>query len=96
MAIGTSIGQVKLYDTRTGEGLRLLDDRAAKLADNKTPENLKSLARAMGSVVSLAFSPDGSRLAVSGDSFGDFARVFQKSQRLDERSTGLAGSRYGT
>ena len=44
VAVGTSIGQVKLYDTHTGEGLRLLDDRVGKLADIKTPESLKSVA----------------------------------------------------
>ncbi len=88
VAVGTSIGQVKLYDARTGALLRLLDDRAAKLADTKTPENWKSLERAMGSIASLTFSPDGRQLATCGGSFGDFSRVFDKSERLDERSTG--------
>ena len=88
VAVGTSIGQVKIYDARTGALLRLLEDRAAKLADKETPENWKSLARAMGSIASLEFSPDGSMLATCGGSFGDFARVFRASERLDERSTG--------
>ena len=88
VAVGTSIGQVKIYDARAGALLRLLEDRAAKLADKETPENWKSLARAMGSIASLEFSPDGSMLATCGGSFGDFARVFRASERLDERSTG--------
>ena len=88
IAVGTSIGQVKLYDAHTGALLRLLDDQAAKLADKKTPENWKSLERAMGSIASLAFSPDGHQLATCGDSFSDFSRVFETSDRLDERTTG--------
>jgi WD40 repeat protein len=88
VAVGTSIGQVKIYDARTGALLRLLDERAGKLADKETPENWKSLARAMGSIASLAFSADGSELVTCGGSFGDYARVFGTSQRLDERSTG--------
>ena len=88
VAVGTSIGQVKLYDARTGALLRLLDDQAAKLADSKTPGNWKSLERAMGSVASLAFSADGHQLVTCGGSFGDFSRVFDKSERLDERTTG--------
>ncbi len=88
MAVGTSIGQVKLYDARTGSLLRLLDDQAAKLADKRTPENWQPLERAMGNVTSLAFSADGSQLATCGGSFGDFSRVFEKSALLDERTTG--------
>jgi WD40 repeat protein len=88
VAVGTSIGQVKLYDARTGEVLRSLDDEAEKLADEKTPANWKSLRRALGSVLSLAFSPDGSLLATCGKSYGDYSRVFEKAQRLDELSTG--------
>ena len=88
VAVGTSIGQVKLFHARTGELVRSLDDEAAKLADKKTPENWKSLRRAMGSVASLAFSPDGSLLAMCGGSFGDYSRVFDSVERLDEFSTG--------
>ncbi len=66
----------------------MLDDHAAKLADKETPENWKGLVRAMGSVASLAFSLDGSMIATCGGSFGDFARVFGTSQRLDEQCTG--------
>ncbi len=87
-AVGTSIGQVKLFDARTGELVRSLDDERAKLADEKTPENWKSLRRAMGSARSLAFSPDGSLLATCGGSFADFARVFDAVERLGELGTG--------
>ena len=80
VAVGTSIGQVKLYDARTGGLLRLLDDHAGKLADKETPENWTVLERAMGSVASLEFSPDGSMLATCGGSFGDFSRVFLELQ----------------
>jgi beta-lactamase regulating signal transducer with metallopeptidase domain/WD40 repeat protein len=88
LAVGTSIGQVKLFDVRTGQLVRLLDDEQAKLADQKTPENWQSLGRAMGSVTSLAFSPDGSLLAVSGDSFADFSGRFDGLERLGFRATG--------
>jgi len=73
VAVGTGIGQVKLFNTRTGELVRSLDDAQGKLTEKKTPQKLKSLRRAMGSVASLAFSPDGSLLAVCGDSFDEFA-----------------------
>ena len=61
---------------QTGELMRSLDDEKAKLADKETPENWKSLRRAIGSVGSLAFSPDGLMLAMCGGSFADFLRAF--------------------
>ncbi len=88
VAVGTTIGQVKLFDPRTGELVRSLDDERAKLADKETPENWKSLHRAMGSARSLAFSPDGKLLATCGDSFGDLSRVFSGVDRLGERGSG--------
>ena len=52
VAVGTSVGQVKLFNARTnlvaGVLVRSLDDEPAKLADKQTPEKLKSLRRAMG------------------------------------------------
>ena len=88
VAVGTSIGQLKLFDVRTGELLRALDDEQAKLADKETPEDWKPLRRAMGSVRSLAFSPDGSRLAMCGGSFADFAERFDAVERMGFRAPG--------
>jgi len=88
VAVGTSIGQVKLFDARTGELLRSLDDEEAKLADAETPAEWKTLRRAMGSVASLAFSPDGSSLAACGGAFADFAEGFSRVSRMGFRRTG--------
>ena len=99
LAVGTSIGQVKLFNTRTGldsssvrtgDLVRSLDDKKAKLADKRTPKNWQSPRRAMGRVASLAFSPDGSLLAVCGDSFGDFSIRFDPvaSRRANVKTTG--------
>lgn len=87
VAVGTNVGQVKLFDGRTGKLIRSLDDTPAKQADKQTPDNWKSLQRAMGSVASLAFSPDGSRLAMCGTSFGDYSRAFPPGNQ-DELTTG--------
>jgi WD40 repeat protein len=86
VAVGTSIGQVKLFNPRTGELVRSLDDEKAKLADRKTPENWKLPRRAMGSVASLQFSPDGSLLAMCGGSFDDFSSVFSDIRQSREAS----------
>ena len=88
VAVGTSIGQLKLYSAQTGELLRSLDDEATRLADKETPQNWKSFKRALGSVASLAFSADGSMLAVCGGSFADFSERFGGVQRMGVRSTG--------
>lgn len=88
VAVGTDIGQVKLYGAWTGELVRSLDDEKAKLADKETPESWQSLRRAMGSVASLAFSPDGSLLATCGGSFADFSERFGGVLRLGFRTTG--------
>jgi WD40 repeat protein len=88
VAVGTSIGQIKVFNVQTGELLCSLDDEAAKLVDEETPPNWKTLRRAMGSVASLEFSPDGALLAACGRSFADFAPVFDGMGRLGELATG--------
>lgn len=75
LAVGTIVGQVKLFNPRTGELVRALDDEPDRRAGGKIPENLKSLSRALGSVASLAFSPDGSLLAMCGRSLRDVSLV---------------------
>lgn len=88
LAVGTGLGQVKLFNSRTGELVLSLDDEQAKLAEKETPEKLKSLKRAMGGVGSLAFSPDGRLLAMSGSSFEDVARNWGGQRRLGRLATG--------
>lgn len=90
LAVGNGLGQLKLFNVRTGELIRSFNDDRSKLAETENPEKLKSLARGMGSVGSLAFSPDGSLLATCGRSFADFSRFVDPAERggLGERSTG--------
>ncbi|MFN0018965.1 MAG: protein kinase domain-containing protein [Pirellulaceae bacterium] len=88
LVVGTGLGQVKLFNPKTGELVRSLDDELAKLAEKKTPESLKSLRRAMGGVGSLAFSPEGSLLVTSGSSFEDVARNWGGVRRLGRLVTG--------
>ncbi len=89
LAVGTNVGQVKLFDVKTRELIRQFDDEAARLADKNTPESWKSLKRALGNVSSLAFSPDGLLLATSGGSFGDFSSAsFGSNTRLPRAATG--------
>jgi serine/threonine-protein kinase len=88
LAVGTSIGQVKLFDATTGELVQSLDDEQARLADKVIPDNWKPIRRAMGSVASLAFSPDGTLLAVCGSSFGDYSDIFDGVDGLGRLSTG--------
>jgi WD40 repeat protein len=81
LAIGTSIGQVKLFDLASGELIRAFDHEQEKLGDGETPKTLKSLPRAIGSVASLAFSPDGALLAVCGQTFAEFGDRFDRIER---------------
>ncbi|WP_425617748.1 protein kinase [Anatilimnocola sp. NA78] len=66
LAVGTTQGQVKLFDAVTGELIRSFDDVDGKGDATDTPELLRPFARALGSVKSLAFSPDGEQLVVAG------------------------------
>ena len=88
IAVGTSIGQIHVFHARTGELIRTLDDEAARLADEEIPEGWKPIPRAMGSVTSLEFSPDGSLLAACGTSFAEFAGTFSDVSRLTLATTG--------
>jgi WD40 repeat protein len=82
LAVGNSIGQIKLFGSRTGELIRTVDDKSPRLAIGETPENWKTIERAMGSVKSLAFSPDGQMLAACGESFADFVPQFTGVDRM--------------
>jgi|GEM_PF-752949 len=93
LAVSSGLGQVKLFQARTGELIRSLNDDKAKRADKATPEKFKSLARAMGSVRSLAFSPDGALLAMAGTSFEEDGRRWGAIERggRGERSSTSPG-----
>ncbi len=86
LAIGTRMGQVKLFDPRTGELQQTLFDGPGQAADDKTPENLKPFKRALGTVNSLAFSPDGTLLVSCGGSFEAFPLVPEEAERSLGRS----------
>lgn len=87
LAIGTSVGQLKLYDVETGKRLKSLDDEQGRLADDKTPDSWKQLPRALGRVESIAFSADGQRLAVCGESFADWTESLDRVSRRGIRGT---------
>ncbi|MCY2968008.1 MAG: hypothetical protein NT069_30995, partial [Planctomycetota bacterium] len=88
IAVGTNVGFVKLFDATSGALLRSFDDLAGIEQDDGTPPAWKPLKRAMGRVVSLAFSPDGKTLATCGLSFEDFSDRFDGVQRLGRRGGG--------
>jgi beta-lactamase regulating signal transducer with metallopeptidase domain/DNA-binding beta-propeller fold protein YncE len=81
LAVGTSVGQLKLFDVRTGKEVNRFDDREGRLADNKTPDFWKQLPRVLGQVKALAFSPDGKRIAVCGESFADWTDTLDRIER---------------
>jgi WD40 repeat protein len=89
LAVGSNLGQVNLYNVNTGELIRALDDEQERLTDNTTPEKLRVvLKRAMGSVSSLAFSPDGRLVAVSGRSMSEAMLVPEVVERSRRAGTG--------
>jgi uncharacterized protein (TIGR03067 family) len=88
LAVGTGMGQVKLFNARTGEFILSLHDSPPEFPEKKGLEKLKSLRRAMGGVGGLAFSPDGSLLVTSGSSFEDVARNWGGERRLGRLVTG--------
>ncbi|HEY2882533.1 MAG TPA: hypothetical protein VGJ15_08870 [Pirellulales bacterium] len=86
LAVGNSIGQIKLFDSQSGKLTQTIDDKAARQALKESPADWKSIERAMGSIKSLAFSPDGAKLAACGESFDDFIPRFTGITR-----TGITG-----
>ena len=88
VAVGTSIGQVKLFDASNGSLHSTFDDEAPRVADKETPDNWKPLVRGMGSVSSLAISHDCAQLVVCGQSFEDFSDVFDGIRSLGRTGTG--------
>ena len=82
LAVGTSIGQVRLINARTGMLIQELDDRKERAANPVKQEKLQGFARAVGSVRSLAFSPDGKRLAVCGPSIAESPLVVSDTRDL--------------
>ncbi len=59
LAVGTGIGQIKLYDAKDGKFLSSLDDSQGKAADARTPENWKASPRAWEAWRRSRFRPTG-------------------------------------
>ena len=87
IAVGTNVGQVKLFELNSGELVHTLDDETSRLADEKTPDSWDGLKRALGNVKAIAFSPDGEQLATIGGSFADFSERFDRVERMGFRGT---------
>jgi WD40 repeat protein len=82
LAVGTSIGQVRIVNARTGIFIHELDDRKERAGKPETLPKLQGFARAIGSVHSLAFSPDGTRIAVCGPSIAETPLVVSETREL--------------
>jgi WD40 repeat protein len=91
LAVSTGLGQVKLFNARSGELIRSLDDEKARLAEAKSPEKFKTFPRAMGAVRSLAFSPEGNLLAIAGASFDETSWDLIERGGLGKRSSSGPG-----
>lgn len=87
LAVGTSVGQLLMFNAETGTLLRSLDDQQERLADENVPDFWKQLPRVMGGVKSIAFSPDGKLIAVCGESFADWRETLSRVSRLGLRGT---------
>jgi WD40 repeat protein len=88
VAVGTSIGQIKLFNTKTGALVLSLNDEKERPDDKTVNEELRSLQRAMGGVKMVRFSPTGKSLAACGNSFSDVRLVASNSERLGRSGTG--------
>ncbi len=75
LAVGTSVGQVKIFNSQTGGLLQSLDDEAGKKVKGKPDDAFANLPRAIGSANSVAFSPDGTQLAICGGSFKEVPMI---------------------
>ncbi|MCA9164207.1 MAG: hypothetical protein KDA62_14560, partial [Planctomycetales bacterium] len=81
LAVGTSVGHLRLYNAATGELVKSLDDEAGRTAIENIPEVWHRQPRVMGRVKAVAFSPDGRRIAVCGESFTDWSRSLDRIDR---------------
>lgn len=87
IAVGSSVGQLMLFDVETGEKVKSLDDSDGQEAVEKIPDFWQRIPRVMGSVKAIAFSTDGKRIAVCGASFADWSESLDQFQRMGIKRT---------